>query len=172
MDYTLSNSYDTHAGTGNRMHEDSKAVPTAVSDLDMNSVIWSLMEIVKAAGLTGIQFDKAVPASYGRLLAAVQAIITQRFTGANQLLGVNTGYQKLPGGLILQWGLGGLASGAGTGTFSLPIAFPTAFLRGVISDVGSTVYTYAIAGASASTYTVWRTNTAGASAYQYLALGY
>lgn len=73
MDYTLSNSYDTDAGTGNRMHEDSKAVPTVVSDIDMNSLIWSAMEIVKAAGLAGIQFDKANTASYRLLLKALRS---------------------------------------------------------------------------------------------------
>jgi len=74
MDYTLSNSYDTDAGSGNRMHEDAKAVSTVVSAKDENSVIWSLMEIVKAAGLTGVQFDKANPVSYQRLLAAIRLI--------------------------------------------------------------------------------------------------
>lgn len=73
MDYTLSNSYDIDAGTGNRMHEDSKAVTTAVSDLDMNSLIWSCMEVVKAAGLAGIQFDKANPASYRLFLKALRS---------------------------------------------------------------------------------------------------
>lgn len=76
MDYTQSNSYDTDAGTGNRMHEDSKAVPTAVSDLDMNSIMWSLMEVLKAAGLPGIQFDKADPASYQQLLKAMRSLFT------------------------------------------------------------------------------------------------
>lgn len=74
MDYTLSNSYDTDAGTGNRMHEDSKAVPTAVTDLDMNSIMWSLMEVLKAADLPGIQFDKANPASYQQLLKAIRSL--------------------------------------------------------------------------------------------------
>lgn len=73
MDYTLSNSYDTDPGTGNRMHEDSKSVPTAVSDLDMNSLMWSLMEIVKAASLTPQQFDKATPATYRVLLQALRS---------------------------------------------------------------------------------------------------
>ncbi|WP_198084983.1 hypothetical protein [Variovorax sp. E3] len=84
MDYTLSNSYDTDPGTGNRMHEDSKAVPTAVSDLDMNSLIWSSMEIVKAAGLPGIQFDKVNPASYRLLLKALRsnALVSGLDTGA------------------------------------------------------------------------------------------
>jgi hypothetical protein len=73
MDYTLSNSFATDVGTGNRMHLQAQAVPTAVSDQDMNQVIWELMEIVKAAGLAGAQFDKAVPGSYTKLLSALRA---------------------------------------------------------------------------------------------------
>lgn len=47
------------------------------------------------------------------------------FTGTNQSL-VGTGYQKLPGGLIIQWGTD---SGAGSDrNISYPIAFPSAVL--------------------------------------------
>lgn len=53
------------------------------------------------------------------------------FIGANQSKSAN-GYQKLPGGLIIQWGL---VSGSGLGnTQSFPIAFPNAAL--VITSTG------------------------------------
>lgn len=74
MDYTLSSEYVTHVGTGNRMHEDSQPVPTLMSDKDFNQTIWSLMEIVKAADLEGIQFDPNTPASYTRLLEALNLL--------------------------------------------------------------------------------------------------
>lgn len=73
MDYTLSNSYATDAATTQRMHLQAQAIPTAVSDADMNMVIWEAMEIVKAAGLVGAPFDKAVPATYQKLLTALRA---------------------------------------------------------------------------------------------------
>lgn len=73
MDYTQSNSYVIDAATGNRMHLEAQAVPTAVSDLDINSLLWSAMEIVKAAGLVGVQFDKTVPATYQKLLTALRS---------------------------------------------------------------------------------------------------
>ena len=73
MDYTLSNSYATDAGTGQRMHLQAQAIPTAVSDLDMNDILWNLMEIVKAAGLAAAQFDKTVPATYQKLLTALRS---------------------------------------------------------------------------------------------------
>lgn len=75
MDYTQSDGFATHAPTGQRMHQESGAVPTAVSEKDLNSVIWSLMEVVKAGGRSGVQFDPGTPASYQQLLIALQSMI-------------------------------------------------------------------------------------------------
>ena len=60
-------------------------------------------------------------------LTAGDAVITPEtlaaaFGGGNQGLTVN-GYQKLPGGLIIQWGAHPYSGGTGSVTF--PIAFPT-----------------------------------------------
>ena len=63
--------------------------------------------------------DKAVNKDYADLKVALTA-----FTGANQNLTQN-GYQKLPGGLIIQWGF--RATGSATGTITLPISFPNLF---------------------------------------------
>jgi microcystin-dependent protein len=74
VDYSLSPDYYTHTGTGQRMHRENQAVPTALSDKDINAITWSLMEIVKDAGLAGIQFDPDVPSTYRVLLNAIKAI--------------------------------------------------------------------------------------------------
>lgn len=50
-------------------------------------------------------------------------LATSNFTGSNQSLSTN-GYQKLPGGLIVQWG----TTTETTATVSFPTAFPTACL--------------------------------------------
>jgi hypothetical protein len=73
MDYTQSDSYDTDAGTGHRYHEDAKAIPTIWSGKDANSLLWSLMEIVNAAGLAPKQFNKADASTYGVLLSALRS---------------------------------------------------------------------------------------------------
>ena len=53
-------------------------------------------------------------------------VMDATFTGSNQSIGSN-GYQKLPGGLIMQWGS---FSQTGTSTtVTLPIAFPNAMLN-------------------------------------------
>lgn len=84
------------------------------------------------------------------LAAAIEAALAvflvagSQFTGGNQLLSPN-GYQKLPGGLIVQWGsssIGDIASGNGsTGSVAFPLAFPTAAFNVVasIQDASTTV---------------------------------
>jgi hypothetical protein len=57
-------------------------------------------------------------------------VYTTNFTGANQSLAV-AGYQKLPGGLIIQWG-----TGTTNTAVALPIAFPNAFLNVVATGSG------------------------------------
>lgn len=59
------------------------------------------------------------------LLAMTPATLNQSLQGANQSL-ITNGYQKLPGGLIMQWGTyGGGSHGV---TLNFPIAFPNAVL--------------------------------------------
>lgn len=74
MNHTKSNSYLTHAGTGQRMHEDSAVVPTAWSADDANMVIWSLMQVLADAGVAGVDFDADTPGSYNRLSLAIKQL--------------------------------------------------------------------------------------------------
>ncbi len=89
-----------------------------------------------------VGFDTAVPDGERKYLVstianAVSGIMSTQlgniflkesnFTGTNQSLSQN-GWQKLPGGLIIQWGVAMVSYGtAFTGTF--PIAFPTSCLN-------------------------------------------
>lgn len=59
------------------------------------------------------------------LKALTPATLAAAMQGANQSLGVS-GYQKLPGGLILQWGRTPALTAGTPYSFSFPIAFPTA----------------------------------------------
>lgn len=58
--------------------------------------------------------------------AITPSTLNQALKGSNQSL-ANNGYQKLPGGLILQWG--GFLTTAGAATITFPIAFPNACLN-------------------------------------------
>jgi hypothetical protein len=58
--------------------------------------------------------------------------LAQSFGAANQSLAPN-GYQRLPGGLIIQWAQGPGANPAQDSTISYPIPFPTRTLQAVAS---------------------------------------
>jgi hypothetical protein len=53
------------------------------------------------------------------------------------------GYQKLPSGLILQWGSAS-TNGSGVATFTFPVAFPTACLNTQVSTFGAGSFTAAV----------------------------
>jgi hypothetical protein len=73
MDFTTSDANITHVATGQRMHQDTAPVTTAVTAKDMNQVIWSLMKLLQDAGISAAAFDPANPATYNRVSQAVQA---------------------------------------------------------------------------------------------------
>ena len=67
------------------------------------------------------------------LKALTPDTLAQALKGANQSLAEN-GYQKLPGGLIIQWGTFSLAAAASsTQAITFPVAFPTALIHPSVS---------------------------------------
>lgn len=82
--------------------------------VDASETVKGVMEIATAAEAQAFTANKAIDGA--KLAAALQ--------GANQSLG-GTGYQKLPGGLILQWGQYTFSSSS-TANVTFPIAFPNA----------------------------------------------
>lgn len=81
-------------------------------------------------------------------LSADVSSISSFFTGTGTQLLSSNGYQKLPGGLILQWGSfnTGVIGNETTGTVTYPIAFPTSGLQVIIGSC-----TGIISSSSAST---------------------
>ena len=65
-----------------------------------------------------------------------------QFTGSNQSL-LRNGYQKLPGGLIIQWGET-TTDGGGVATATFPIAYTTQFLSGSSTLSRANFYTSAV----------------------------
>ena len=61
----------------------------------------------------------------GNAGTVTNGVYTTNFTGTNQSL-ANPGYQKLPGGLIMQWGTSGTIGGDSFVSVTFPIAFTTA----------------------------------------------
>lgn len=71
------------------------------------------------------------------------------------------GYQKLPGGIILQWASGVDQGASGNQVINLPIAFPTAHLKTIVSNLylsGSQNGGYGFISATTSAITVARNN--------------
>lgn len=68
--------------------------------------------------------DKSVTGLKVKELAQTGVVLQSAFTGSNVSL-TNTGYQKLPSGLIVQWGSVG-PYGAGSQSVTFPISFTTA----------------------------------------------
>lgn len=62
--------------------------------------------------------------------AITPATLAAALKGSNQSLAAS-GYQKLPGGLIIQWGI---TATAVSGTVTLPVAFPTALTAVVLTN--------------------------------------
>ena len=100
------------------------------------------------------------------------------FTGANASL-ANTGYQKLPSGLIIQWGQGALVNDS-TETIIFPIAFPNGVFSysATLGSVIDGIHSYSIGfGASAlpkTAATITITTTTGYSiiGFNWIAIGY
>ena len=99
------------------------------------------------------------------------------FKGANQALSAS-GYQKLPGGLIIQWGTGTTPAGGNIGTFTFPISFPTAALsiaESVIAGSSSNLDGIEIVSFTASQFQaggVIAPSTGAVVSFRYIAIGY
>lgn len=84
---------------------------------------------------------------------------------------VASGYQKLPSGLIIQWG-GGQVATATTLTVTLPIAFPTAFFQVVSSHTGTSEGVNTVAVPNSLTSVDLRHNLGGTANVTFLAIGH
>ncbi|WP_310627038.1 gp53-like domain-containing protein [Limnohabitans sp.] len=128
MDYTQSNAFATHAGTGNRMHNASQATPTAVSDADLNGPVWELVSLVKQAGITPAGFDANTPVTYQQVAAAIAALQRQQTNTAYTTAGTAPAFTvTLPASAVALAALGTNlrlrlkfhAAGAGSDTLNI-----------------------------------------------------
>ena len=110
-------------------------------------VSWSLNEIgVTAAtesnaGIVALATAAEAQALASATLALTPARLADAFKGANQSLSRN-GYQKLPGGLIIQWGFRTVSGATSVNAdVTFPIAFPNAALA-MIASIGVDISDY------------------------------
>ena len=109
----------------------------------------------------------------GNSATVTNGVYTTNFTGSNQSLGTS-GYQKLPGGLIMQWGDTGSMSGGQNLTVTYPIAFPNAVFNVqttviVSTDTNEIAFVNSV---GTSTFVVANSNPGSITGVYWLAFGY
>lgn len=72
----------------------------------------------------------------GNSATVTNGVYTTNFSGTNQSLTSN-GYQRLPGGLIMQWGTSSNIAQDSSGNVSFPTAFSNACFNIVITPIGA-----------------------------------
>lgn len=126
--------------------------------------------ITTAAGDTCVVVPSGNAANGWRVISYQRAATSPVWTYSSGA----SGYQKLPSGLILQWGsVGSLSSSADT-TITFPIAFPTAadfFMVSHDYSAGSGSIAYCAGTQTSTTQAVARSSTNGLGAV-WIALGY
>lgn len=117
MDYTQSPNNVVDATTGFRRHEDNQALPTVLSEKDINSLIWAVMEVNKAAGMPAVAYDETVPASYTDVARAIRRLCGGNVTTFTGLAG-GSAFALTPdmAGLVL------VNATAGPVSIALPLA--------------------------------------------------
>jgi hypothetical protein len=156
----------------------------------MNMVMEELLNVVTAGGLTpskttytqvrdalkamfsALNGSSTQPFSVAAATTAAQAVNLGQFTTSQ----LGNGYQKIPGGLILQWGLNACGLTSAGAAVAFPIAFPNACLQVLASDSGLQDYSYGCASFSKAGFTLTGGGTSG-SLYsggqaRWLAIGY
>jgi hypothetical protein len=108
----------------------------------------------------------------GNSATVTNGIYTTNFTGANQSLGTS-GYQKLPGGLIIQWGVTANISGNSSVVVTFPIAFTTLYsvVGGKFGGSASQDGGSGLLSATTTTVTAYNGSDSILSAVSWIAIG-
>lgn len=120
---------------------DLMLVRQGVTDKSVTGALLKAFAVSPAASETVAGVLEIATAAEAQAFTANKAIdgakLSSAFQGSNQSKAAN-GYQKLPGGVIVQWGgtRPGDISGTDSGNITFPIAFPTACRRVIIGSYG------------------------------------
>lgn len=107
----------------------------------------------------------------GNAGTVTNGVYTTNFTGSNQSLVAN-GFQKLPGGLILQWGTY-TSNSDDAQTFSFPTSFTTSCLFVVATFINVNNYPLPVTSKTTTEFTVDRNNNVDSNQdFMMFALGY
>lgn len=163
----------TTAPTDSVMVGIAKSATTLWVDIDTGAAMVDATESVK--GVMQIASNAEAQALSNNTKALTPAKLAAALQGANQSL-ASAGYQKLPGGLIVQWGTTANISHNTSLAVTLPVTFPNACIDvqlTVAGDIGVTsVGAFSVIN-SAAQITIYHRADSGASApYRWLVIGY
>lgn len=124
-------------------------------------------------GIVELATDGEAQALSSALLALTPSTLNTALKGANQSLSTN-GYQKLPGGLILQWAVVGSIGSNSNSSFPFPISFPNSVLAVFTSRKSSNSdgVRYPMSWLATSTTLTLYGDDYGADNANYFAIGY
>lgn len=124
-------------------------------------------------GIIELATDAEAQALSSALLAITPASLKGALQGANQSLAAS-GYQKLPGGLIIQWGTTASVANGVNSSATFPIAFPTGVLSvatQVQNNSGTASYACGIGALTTTTLTISNLSSV-TNQWRYIAIGY
>lgn len=147
---------------------------TAVTDANLASLAGTETLTNKTIAL-GSNTVSGTKAQFNTAVTDTDIAFLNDFTGSNQSL-ASSGYQKLPGGLIMQWGTSSSIGQDSTTTVTYPIAFPSAVgsvqITGTPAGMilgGQGVHT--VSNVSTSSFVI-QNGTDGTMPFYWLAIGY
>jgi hypothetical protein len=145
----------------------AKASPTTALD-----VTGTVTATAFAGALTGNVTGNVTGNLTGNADTVTNGVYTTNFTSSNQSLTAN-GYQKLPGGLIMQWGYSAIAANGNT-AIAFSITFPNSCVNVQViqeNDSTSDLYTYKVNTITTTGFNVRNSMSNTPSAY-WFAIGY
>lgn len=83
----------------------------------------------------------------------------------------SSGYQNIPGGMLLQWGTAAISGSGTTSSVTYPIPFPTSTFLILMCDTGGATTTYGTTNRTTSGFTAVRNISSGNTVGFYFALG-
>ena len=149
---------------------DLMLVRQGVTDKSVTGALLKAFAVSPAASETVAGVLEIATAAEAQAFTANKAIdgakLSSAFQGSNQSTAAG-GYQKLPGGIIVQWNSGAASNGVAV---TFPIAFPNA-CRAIAGGDSNGFQVFGHASRTASGFT-FQTNGGGSVSYTYIAIGY
>jgi hypothetical protein len=167
---TLTNKTLTSPVIGDIVNTGTLTLPTSTDTLVGRETTDTLTNKSVALGNNTVTGTKA---QFNTAVTDTDFVFQNDLTGSNQSL-ATSGYQKLPGGLIMQWGNTGAMTGGQNKTITYPIAFPNAVYNVQTTNIVSTdtneiTYVYNV---GTTTFVVANSNPGSLTGVYWFALGY